>query len=126
MAAADPQSILKQLTACASSESPDLSTVTSLLTSIKLLALTSSDPSLPSINRSALECGVVACLKGGDLEGFERNMNQLKAQIITERGGEREKILGLNLMHRLCSGELSSFHSDLELLTHEDKQVRDE
>jgi len=53
-------------------------------------------------------------------------MNQLKAQIITERGGEREKILGLNLMHRLCSGELSSFHSDLELLTHEDKQVRDE
>jgi len=124
-----------------SSSSPSSPRVTEILTTIKLESLTNPS-STPSLQR-ALELGCYACLRSGDLSGFERNVIQVKgcyaaspptpatttkrqtrgsqkstsSSSTPDRDRDRDLILGLSLMHSLTSGNLSEFHSSLETLS---------
>lgn len=70
----------------------------------------------PSEHCLALEYGVLLAVADGDLEAFNRNMQQLQVLYQTETTQRQNHILGLNLMFLLVENRLSEFHSQLELL----------
>lgn len=73
------------------------------------------------LNMAALEQGVFLSVAAGDLNGFSRNMAQLKPLYASSSRGERKcHVLGLNLMFLLVENRLSEFHAELELLAEEE------
>jgi 26S proteasome regulatory subunit N12 len=93
-----------------------------LLRQIKVSRLT--DPTNPVSDApyaAALECGVLLSVAAQDLEAFARHYQQLQPLYATtvQTTPRKNHITGLNLMALLVTASSSEFHSELELLAHD-------
>mmetsp|Transcript_5217 Transcript_5217/g.7669 ORF Transcript_5217/g.7669 Transcript_5217/m.7669 type:complete len:258 (-) Transcript_5217:226-999(-) len=104
----------------------------STLAKLKITMMDFAEPLSPEnlqIATSALELGVLLSVADGDLDGFGRNVAQLKPYYALQPSGDASSerkchVLGLNLMNLLVENRLSEFHAELELLTPEQSQSK--
>lgn len=99
------------------------------LQQIKIMYLTSDDPSLSStLYMNALEYGILLSIAGEDMDQFSRHIQQLiqpyyHNKVMPVSSPRKNHIIGLYLMFLLVENRLSEFHSELELLLYEDKEA---
>ena len=110
----------------------DLSKAQQLVTNLKLLLTelsfmpTSGESSKQEslLIRSVLEIATLLAIEKQDLEGFERNMAELKTYYFDVSDELAESpyyhhLLGLDLLNLLAQNRLADFHANLELLPRE-------
>jgi 26S proteasome regulatory subunit N12 len=91
-----------------------------LLQQIKVARITENNVS-DTQYVAALECGVFLAVHAQDLDTFSRHMQQLQPlyAVLTTTMPRKNHIIGLNLMALLVTASSSEFHSELELLHHD-------
>jgi len=124
-----------QLKLAVTSSNPDITKASNALDELKELLL--DFDSLPplSINSSLaneerqlaceiFEYGVLASIHSGDREQFQRYVSSLQPYYIQYKlqSSLKYQIRGLYLLFLLVENRLSDFHSELELMTEEEKQ----
>lgn len=81
----------------------------------------------PSLMREMLELACFLSIRREDIDGFERNVAQLKmcyesSQQQSPPSTQKHPIIGLYLLHLLAADRISDFHLELELISMNDHE----
>lgn len=75
-----------------------------------------------ALGQKTLEMAVLMSVKAEDNKGFDRHVQQLKPHYLSgSKSSQRPTILGLYLLYLIVENRLAEFHSELELMTSEER-----
>lgn len=134
------QQLVEQFKAAFSGKQPDTAKSNDLLRKIKLELVNfqlvppfheekAIAEAQLTIARQALELAVFYSVVTGDAAGFERHLAQLKPYYFDyarflKPSEHQWPILGLNLMSLLAANKISDFHTELELIPHQNQESK--